>query len=753
MELDPWKALKQASSLVSSTDINYSKILAAKKSLELIGGKGDPITTLCLLASNGDLAKLASFVKENRHRLNDLDKSGLSPLVFAICFNHQDCMNLLISSGADVNQEDLLLGWTPVMWATYLSYQPLVTDLLSAGADPLKKSSKGTSCAVDLATPGSEMFNYYQTHGLLSNSHATDLVQSDDNSLHSLSNDLEDKSFSREDTLYKSSNFNPADENLDVLVSGKDELFDFSVILPGQYVQFFDENIPQLIDYIFSLPEKYSHNTVYPAAIIYQCLRYASSKLESSGLVLNFLRLFLTRVRTFSNSTGGITTLEDANNLDILQISYWLSVLNFVYYYLLKDGACQFFVKYPQLLQELVDCIQAVQSQLAFSINYKLSLLVDECMLNYHSVPDLDNVVFKSDWKLFKNRKNIHKSTYEEIIEMLYPPSAKEQMKPSPIKVIQTLGALMYVLDLHNVNELMKQQTLSQVLYWLGSTMFNKVLSTKKYHTRLVAMQIRLNISTVEDWLRTNNLKPHKIQSMTFQDEGFPESIVDNQISLRNVTRFKGQPNNSDDSSFYYSNLFSIGKHMLLPLIELLQFIQVASSLGDEDMLKKTLDSFKTLTPVQLLKISKSYKYEIEEQRIDKKLIVFLKSILDSTDYPRDKNIHFKSSEEKLFLNENYISGVVLPNLLELTRLYSCDDHGNFNDGIFSRFQPTLPLEIEDDLFNIAEQERDTENDPKNERDYDTEGNNVQINEVFSDLQMPTSAVHKTWEEDNPWAS
>lgn len=64
-------------------------------------------------------------------------------------------------------------------------------------------------------------------------------------------------------------------------------------------------------------------------------------------------------------------------------------------------------------------------------------------------------------------------------------------------------------------------------------------------------------------------------------------------------------------------------------------------------------------------------------------------------------------------MNENYISGVVLPNLLELTRLYSCDDHGNFNDGIFSRFQPTLPLEIEDDLFNIAEQERDTENDPK----------------------------------------
>lgn len=153
--------------------------------------------------------------------------------------------------------------------------------------------------------------------------------------------------------------------------------------------------------------------------------------------------------------------------------------------------------------------------------------MVDDCLLNYTSIPDIGTTLYKNDWNFFK-KKSHAKSTYEEILEMLYPPSVKEQLKPSPIRIIQTFGALLYVLDLHNTHPLITQQTLSIVFYWLGCTLFNRIVSQKKYMSRAKAIQLRLNISVVEDWARSNDREPKincktasRIQQ-TCQEGGYP---------------------------------------------------------------------------------------------------------------------------------------------------------------------------------------------------------------------------------------
>jgi hypothetical protein len=127
--------------------------------------------------------------------------------------------------------------------------------------------------------------------------------------------------------------------------------------------------------------------------------------------------------------------------------------------------------------------------------------------------------------------------------------------------------------------------------------LFNRILSKKKFQSRSKGMQVRLNVSALEDWLRLNV-------------KGSPEAV-------------------SGDSSVHVRKTATeIGREYLGPLVQLLQWLQVLSSLGDEeDTFRRTVKALDLLTPAQLLSAATNYRAEVGEHTLSKKFKELLRQI------------------------------------------------------------------------------------------------------------------------------
>ena len=206
---------------------------------------------------------------------------------------------------------------------------------------------------------------------------------------------------------------------------------------------------------------------------------------------------FTARLRTITNTKSGAFNMaiqddgKPANAMgagDIVLLSYWLSSLQFLHFYFGKNSI---YLKFPRFLQELINLVQSLTATLSFSINSRLNLLVDDCIINFTNLVDVSNVLYAKDWNLFKKNKS-HPNTYDDIMNTLYPPTQMELMKPSPIRYLQVLGALDYVLRIHKVDNLLRLEAFSQVFYYINCTIFNRLISQSKYCSRAKAIQIRL---------------------------------------------------------------------------------------------------------------------------------------------------------------------------------------------------------------------------------------------------------------------
>lgn len=413
--------------------------------------------------------------------------------------------------------------------------------------------------------------------------------------------------------------------------------------------------------------------TTYPAGLIYQCIRYADHKIKSKPLVESLINLSLTKILTSvsSNGAAGLVSTEASLQAgDIVLQSYWLSCLSFLYYYLCRDDS--FFKRHPSVLQELINTIHSIIIELTSSIHCRLISLIDSTLLAYTTIQDVKQTLYKRDWNFFKKRKQaklllkeknrkqlkeqqkkeLHRKSQDqenheeeegrqdgnvsddrastnddnnssvslfydkEILRHLYPPSFEEQMKPSPLKIVQIFGALSYVLNLHQTHPIFQQQCLSISVNWFATTLFNKILKDKKKRSlsRAHAIQIRLNLSTLESWIQNNDFcvpKPMLIDDFMWQR--FPMTLIRDvgEIDLsdpilRNVATYKPIDENNKDliydtsnSLFYYQPFHKIAQIHLEPVFQLLQWLQVATTLDSEESLISTMNLLPRITPVR----------------------------------------------------------------------------------------------------------------------------------------------------------
>ena len=93
------------------------------------------VADLLHLAILGENIEVAELLIINRGNLNSYDEYGITLLCKTAGTNRCDIAELLIDHGADVNQPDDVMGWTPCFVASWFNEVEMLKLLISKGAD------------------------------------------------------------------------------------------------------------------------------------------------------------------------------------------------------------------------------------------------------------------------------------------------------------------------------------------------------------------------------------------------------------------------------------------------------------------------------------------------------------------------------------------------------------------------------------------------------------------------------------------
>jgi len=128
------------------TPYYWATMQGRKDFVELLVAKGaTPVSTIHLAAREGDLEKVKAFIEKGSD-INARDKSGETPLFFAVLADNNDVTKFLLAKGADVNakRDD---GATPLHYALSLGNKDVAEDaaalLIAKGADVNAETNEG----------------------------------------------------------------------------------------------------------------------------------------------------------------------------------------------------------------------------------------------------------------------------------------------------------------------------------------------------------------------------------------------------------------------------------------------------------------------------------------------------------------------------------------------------------------------------------------------------------------------------------
>lgn len=225
-------------------------------------------------------------------------------------------------------------------------------------------------------------------------------------------------------------------------------------------------------------PQRSPSQKPVPANMIFLSARYAYY--HSNRELLNKL---------LAETLDRMADVIELHQWDMTILAFWMSNATLLLHYLKKDTG-------------LLEATTSVQAQLSELINEifilvvrdaerRLDKVLDAAMLEHETIPGLENVTFQHEWKLFKRKKEVAEEPLEKRFR---PPSPKRRAKPAPRNVTSLLSSTLFVLDLYDIHSYITSQIISQLLYWLGAELFNRIINNRKYLARTKAMQIRMNV-------------------------------------------------------------------------------------------------------------------------------------------------------------------------------------------------------------------------------------------------------------------
>jgi DIL domain/Ankyrin repeats (3 copies) len=546
--------------------------------------------SLNMAASNGDVARIQRLVNgkaKNFVDVNAPDDEGTVPLIYASCFGHQEVVAALLDAGALVDKQDRN-QWSALMWAMTNRHKAISKLLLDHGASPDIKSSSGGT-ASDFVQPGSDFSQYLMDNGY----HIGAASLGDDFYNSGFSQDRFEEEMA-ENEIKRRMLMQESAANLEVDLStlgfdeqpdspldpeAEEEEFIWDRCVHDQMFVFQDNQMDPILDLIIThmTPQRSPSQKPVPANLIFLMARYAHYHMTGS-LLADLLENVIDRIRE----------VVETHQWDMTMLAFWISNSTLLLHYLRKDsGLVQSTTK---LQLELADNINEIFILIIRDAERRVNRVLDTAILDHETIPGLEDIEFQDEWKIFKSKS---KAKEEPPEKRFRPPSPKQRAKTSPRNITSLLSSTLFVLDLYDVHSVITAQILAQLLYWIGSELFNRVILVKRYHSRTKAMQIRMNVSVLEDWARANNRQPEHYENGSTISTG--------------------------------ENTTEAARRHLSPIIQILQWLQCFSSLGDDhESLVGTLVQLQRLTPTQLIHIAKSYRSEVGETSMPKAHMKFL---------------------------------------------------------------------------------------------------------------------------------
>ncbi|CAL5870354.1 uncharacterized protein PFLUO_LOCUS4590 [Penicillium psychrofluorescens] len=579
--------------------------IATNEKLSEIEKKRTLQKALNMAASNGDVERVRKLVQGLAKEYIDVnlpDEEGTVPLIYASCFGHYDVVAALIDAGAFVDKQDRN-QWSALMWAMTNRHKTIAKLLLDHGASPDIKSSSGGT-ALDFAQPGSEISEYLHENGYNFGPAIEDDFY-DDGLAHGrfeeeiAENEMKRRMMMEESALNLEVDLSSLgmDEQLETLdddeLEEEQQEFAWDRCLNDQMFVFQDHELERILDMVITnmTPQRSPSQKPVPANLVFLSARYAHYH-ASPELLATLL----------TSATDKINDVVERHQWDMTMQAFWISNATLLLHYLKKDaGLVEATVQFQLHLAELINEIFVL---IIRDAERRMNKMLDAAMLDHETIPGLEDIAFQNEWKLFRSK---NKAKPEPAEKRFRPPSPRRRAQVSPRNINSLLSSTLFVLDLYDVHSVITTQILSQLLYWLGAELFNRIMSTKRYLARTKAMQIRMNVSTLEDWARSNNRQPEHYENGSTSSSG--ETTMD-----------------------------SARRH-LAPVIQLLQWLQCFSSLGDDhESLVTTLLQLQRLTPAQLLQAVKSYRPEVGEKGLTKQAMKFLLELQrDPTVLPREQ--------------------------------------------------------------------------------------------------------------------
>lgn len=535
---------------------------------------------LFMAASNGDSARVHRLVRgpaSQFTQIDGVDAEGTPPLVYASCFGHKDVVQTLLDAGATVDCQDKN-QWTALMWAITNSHKDIAKILLDHGASTDVKSSSGRT-PLDFVPPGGEMSDFLQDSGYrIGTVGVTDDFYNAGFSQDRFEEELAESEQRRRMMMESAINLEVDLGNL-----GLDETpespedfedtdeFDWTRCLNDQMFVFVENDIERILDVVITkmTPQRSATQKPVPANIVFLGARYAHYH-SSAELLTDWL----------ATAQDKIYDIVDRNQWDMTMLAFWLSNATLLLYYLKKDtGLTEATTQFQAQMAELVHEIYIL---IIRDAERRMDKVLDAAMLDHETIPGFEDITFQNEWKFLKKKNTVKPEPMEKRFR---PPSPKRKAQISPRNITSLLSSTLFVLDLYDVHSVIIAQVLSQLYYWLGAEIFNRIMSNKRYLARTKAMQIRMNISMLEDWARTNNRQPEHYAN--------GETTATGEPTVETARRHLG------------------------PVVQLLQWLQCFSSMGeDRDGMETTLQQLPNLSIKQLLHAVKHYRAEVGEKSL-----------------------------------------------------------------------------------------------------------------------------------------
>ncbi|KAK0938965.1 Allantoicase [Friedmanniomyces endolithicus] len=546
---------------------------------------------LFMAASNGDAQRVQRLVRGRASdliELNAVDAEGTPPLVYASCFGHKEVVQALLNAGATVDTQDRN-QWTALMWAMTNRHKEIAKTLLDHGASTDVKSSSGRT-ALDFVPPDSEISDFLQDSGYsIGNAGVSEDFYDTAFSQERFEEELAESEMRRRMMMESAINLEVDLGNLGLdeqpespedVEEGQEFVWDRC--LNDQMFVFMEDDIERILHIVITsmTPQRSASQKPVPANIVFLGARYALYH-ANRELLAEWLE----------SAQEKIYAVVDRYQWDMTILAFWISNATMLLYYLKKDpGLAESTVHFQA---QMAECIHEIYILIIRDAERRMDKVLDSAMLDHETIPGFEDITFQNEWKFLRTKSRVKP---EPVEKRFRPPSPRRKAQISPRNISSLLSSTLFVLDLYDVHSVITSQILSQLYYWLGAEIFNRIMSNKRYLARTKAMQIRMNISTLEDWARTNNRQPEHYENGAMTASG--ESTMDT------------------------------SRRHLAPVVQLLQWLQCFSSLGeDREAMVTTLQQLPALSAKQLLHAAKHYRAEVGEKTLGKAATKYIQEV------------------------------------------------------------------------------------------------------------------------------